>query len=111
MIKNASHISLLPWQMMMSTVFNKNNTQLYYTTRGIAMLFRNCIFQEKTRHGTAVWKTYKMALKGDVTMEETKAIIDEIDNMLIELAGINCRRELEIIRKVAYSLLATSKGR
>lgn len=44
-------------------------------------------------------------------MKETKAIIDEIDKMLIELAEINCRRELEIVRKVAYSLLATSKGR
>lgn len=52
-----------------------------------------------------------MVLKGDDTMEETKAIIDEIDNMLIELAEINCRRELEIVRKVAYSLLVTSKGR
>lgn len=44
-------------------------------------------------------------------MEEAKAIIDEINNMLNKLAEINCRRELEIVRKVAYSLLATSKGR
>lgn len=52
-----------------------------------------------------------MKKKGDGNMNETKDPIVEINEMLSKLKDKNCTREIEIVRKVAYSLLMTSEGR